>query len=359
VAEVALTQVTKTYDQTPVLSELSLHIPDGEFCVILGPSGCGKSTLLRLVAGLETVDSGQIHIGGTDVTNTPPNKRAVGMVFQNYALYPHMTVAENIGLPLRLRKEETAKITSRVHEVANMLGLAELLERRPRQLSGGQRQRVALGRAIAQRPRVYLLDEPLSNVDALLRVRMRNELSHLWQTLGTTVIYVTHDQSEALSLGTKVCVLHEGRVQQAGSPGEIYDRPHNRFVAGFVGSPPINLVRGRLRAEKTYFFDPWQMPLPMELPLDVRALKGQEVTVGVRPENVVALVDPERTFTIKGEAERIEYQGAVTWVTCRVAGQSLVARAKEGADIRVGRVCHLQVDRDRLHWFNQETGIRV
>jgi multiple sugar transport system ATP-binding protein len=359
VAEVALLNVTKSFAETPVLHELSLHVPDGEFCVILGPSGCGKSTLLRIIAGLEDVDQGTVHIDGKDVTQTPPNRRGVGMVFQNYALYPHMTVAENIGLPLRLRKEGAESIAHRVREVAGMLGLLDLLERRPRQLSGGQRQRVALGRAVAQRPEVYLLDEPLSNVDALLRARMREELSQLWKTLGTTVVYVTHDQTEALSLGTRICVLNEGRMLQTGSAQEIYDRPHNQYVAGFVGTPPICFVPGRLRFDKNLFFDPWQLPLSLETAGYLKTWQGRDVVLGVRPENLSLADDPETGFTLKGEIDRIEYLGAVTWLTCRVAGSVLIARAGKVPIPRVGGRCYLRVDRDVLHWFDPDTGVRI
>jgi multiple sugar transport system ATP-binding protein len=359
VAEVALLDVTKSFTKAPVLHELSLHVPDGEFCVILGPSGCGKSTLLRIIAGLEGVDQGSVHIGGKDVTETPPNRRGVGMVFQNYALYPHMTVAENIGLPLRLRKEGTEGISARVREVAGMLGLSELLERRPRQLSGGQRQRVALGRAVAQRPEVYLLDEPLSNVDALLRARMREELSQLWKTLGTTVVYVTHDQTEALSLGTQICILHEGRMRQTGNAQEIYDRPRNQFVAEFVGTPPICFVTGRLRYDNNLYFDPWKLPLPLETAGHLKTWQGRDVVLGVRPENLQLVDDPGSAFVLKGEVDRVEYLGAVTWLTCRVAGSVLVARAVRPPIPRIGQRCYLHVDRDMLHWFDPDTGNRI
>jgi multiple sugar transport system ATP-binding protein len=359
VAEVALTGVSKSFGGTPVLNDLSLHVPDGELCVVLGPSGCGKSTLLRLVAGLEETDAGHIHIGGKDITRTPPSRRGVGMVFQNYALYPHMTVAENIGFPMRLRKERTEAIDTRVRDVAAMLDLSELLQRRPRELSGGQRQRVALGRAIAQKPAVYLLDEPLSNVDALLRVRMRTELARLWRSLNATMIYVTHDQSEALALGSKICVLNEGRIQQAGSARDIYDAPLNRFVAGFVGTPPINFVEGTLQFDRNLFFEPWKLPLPLEASAQLAAWKGHRVVLGVRPEALEVVGDPGTSFTLKAEVESSEYLGSVTWISCRASGQTLIARAGSDAPRKTGAWCHIRVDRTRLHWFHPDTGVRV
>jgi len=359
VAEVALIGVSKSFDTTPVLSDLSLQVAEGEFCVVLGPSGCGKSTLLRLVAGLEEVDSGRIFIGGKDVTAAPPRSRNVGMVFQNYALYPHMTVAENIGLPLRLRKVKGEKIMLRVREVAAMLGLQDLLERRPRQLSGGQRQRVALGRAIAHSPQAFLFDEPLSNVDALLRVRMRTQIAELWQSLGATVIYVTHDQTEALALGSKICILDGGTIQQIGGAHEIYDTPKNRFVAGFVGTPPINLIEGRLRFENNLYFDPWSLPVPLAAAARLSSFHGRDLVLGVRPEDLEAVADLGGQFALKGEVDRTEYLGNVTWVSVRVAGTRLVVKARREGNYHAGQPCHVQVDRERLHWFDRDTGLRI
>jgi multiple sugar transport system ATP-binding protein len=359
VAEVALLGVSKSFDATPVLSDLTLAVADGEFCVILGPSGCGKSTLLRLVAGLEQADSGQIYIGGKDVTATPPQARNVGMVFQNYALYPHMTVAENIGLPLQLKKVTKDKQTARVREVATMLGLQDLLERRPRQLSGGQRQRVALGRAIAHSPQAFLFDEPLSNVDALLRVKMRTQIAQLWQSLGATVIYVTHDQTEALALGSKICILDGGTIQQVGNAREIYDAPKNRFVAGFVGTPPINFIDGRLRFESTLYFDPWGLPIPLSQSARLANLHGRDLVLGIRPEDLTTANDTGGHFAVKAEVERTEYLGNVTWVSVRAFGTSLVVRARPEETFRAGQPCHVQVDRERLHWFDIETGLCI
>lgn len=358
-ADVALFGVNKSFDTTPVLRDFSLTVPDGEFCVILGPSGCGKSTLLRLVAGLESVDSGSVHIGGRDVTNTEPRERKVAMVFQNYALYPHMTVAENIGFPLKLRGQEKSLARQRTEEVAALLGLGDLLERRPRQLSGGQRQRVALGRAIVQEPSVYLLDEPLSNVDALMRVRMRDEMARLWERLRATILYVTHDQSEALALGTKICVLDQGRVQQTGSPREIYEGPRNQFVAGFVGTPPVNMVKGRLRAGEPVTFEPWQWALPVEISSRLSHWHDRDVVLAVRPENVHTMGAPGDGAVLRGAIEHVEYLGSTTWVSCNVGGATLVAKADAQFQGHVGQLCHLHVDTGFLHWFHPESGERL
>jgi multiple sugar transport system ATP-binding protein len=359
VAEVALLGVSKSFDATPVLSLLSLQVADGQFCVVLGPSGCGKSTLLRLIAGLEQVDSGQIYIGGKDVTATPPQARHVGMVFQNYALYPHMTVAENIGLPLRLKKVSPESEKTKVREVAAMLGLQDLLERRPRQLSGGQRQRVALGRAIAHSPQAFLFDEPLSNVDALLRVKMRTQIAELWQSLGATVIYVTHDQTEALALGSQICILDGGKIQQIGNAREIYDTPKNRFVAGFVGTPPINFIDGQLRFEKNLYFDPWGLPIPLTGAAQLSSLHSRAVVLGIRPEDLTTVADPAGEFALKAEVERTEYLGNVTWVSVRTVGTRLTVRARPEERYRAGQTCQVRVDRERLHWFDIESGLRI
>jgi multiple sugar transport system ATP-binding protein len=311
------------------------------------------------VAGLEKVDSGSIRIGGQDVTHTEPRERRVAMVFQNYALYPHMTVAENIGFPLKLRKVPRGEAADRVGEIAAMLGLADLLTRRPRQLSGGQRQRVALGRAIVQEPTAYLLDEPLSNVDALLRVRMRDEMARLWERLRATILYVTHDQTEALALGTKICVLDQGCVQQTGSAREIYEGPRNRFVAGFVGTPPVNMIAGHLKSGERVTFEPWQWPLPAEVGEYISPWRDRDVVLAVRPEHLRIAPDAGESFALQGVVERVEYLGAVTWVACRVAGGSLMVRADARVTPQVGQPCRVQIDHRHLHWFHPETGERL
>ena len=247
-ASVAIREVRKAFGTTSVLHGVDIAIRDGEFVVLVGPSGCGKTTLLRMIAGLENITGGEIHIGERVVNNLPPKERDVAMVFQNYALYPHMTVAANMAFSMKLRGAPQSEIDMRVNRAAEILGLSHLLARFPRQLSGGQRQRVAMGRAIVRDPQVFLFDEPLSNLDAKLRVQMRTEIKELHQRLKTTTVYVTHDQIEAMTMADKIVVMHEGRVEQSGAPLELYDKPANLFVAGFIGSPAMNMIKGRIRA---------------------------------------------------------------------------------------------------------------
>src|SRR6187551_884350 len=263
-APVAIRDVHKAFGPVHVIHGVDVSIADGEFVVLVGPSGCGKSTLLRMIAGLENITGGEIRIGDRVVNNVPPKERDIAMVFQNYALYPHMTVAANMGFSLKLRGAPKTEIDSRVNRAADILGLKPLLERFPRQLSGGQRQRVAMGRAIVRDPQVFLFDEPLSNLDAKLRVAMRSELKELHQRLKTTSIYVTHDQIEAMTMGDKIVVMKDGRIEQMGAPLELYDRPNNLFVAGFIGSPAMNLLKGRVRANgNTLLEGPEDVQLPL------------------------------------------------------------------------------------------------
>ena len=283
-ASVELKGISKSFDDTSVVESLDLSIADGEFLVLVGPSGCGKSTTLRMIAGLESADEGELLMGGELVNDVSPKDRDIGMVFQSYALYPHMTVAENMAFGLKLRKTPKEEIRSRVEQVASSLGLDTLLERKPSQLSGGQRQRVAMGRAIVREPRVFLFDEPLSNLDAALRVEMRAELSALHRRLGTTMIYVTHDQTEAMTLGTRIAVLHGGKLQQVDTPLHLFDKPVNKFVAGFIGSPKMNFMDANLSSDFSHFDtaigrvdNPWKG----------LGLEGVEkLTLGVRPAHV-------------------------------------------------------------------------
>src|SRR5829696_5644563 len=277
--------VTKTFGGACVVDDLSLDVRDGEFIVLLGPSGCGKTTTLRMLAGLENVTSGDILIEGERINDVPTQHRDLAMVFQSYALYPHMTIAENIGYPLRVRKLKKAERAARVQRVAEMLEIESLLERKPRQLSGGERQRVALARAIVREPRAYLMDEPLSNLDARLRVQMRGELKRLQHQLGTTTIYVTHDQAEAMTLASRVAVMKKGRLQQFDTPMNIYNHPANRFVAEFVGSPSMNFVEGRI--ERGFFLSD-----SIRVPINRRAPAGR-VTIGIRPEHIQVLTVPQ------------------------------------------------------------------
>ncbi len=293
-SKVELKNITKIYSgDVPAVDDVSFEVNEGEFAVLVGPSGCGKSTLLRMVAGLEEITSGGLYFDGACVNSLPPKDRDIGMVFQNYALYPHMTVFENIAFPLSVRKESKTEIKKSVHETAEMLGLAPLLERKPKELSGGQRQRVALGRAIVRKPKVFLFDEPLSNLDAKLRVSMRAEITEVQRKLGTTAIYVTHDQVEAMTMGTKLVVLRDGKLMQTGSPGALYNDPDNQFTAGFIGSPQMNFFSGKLVASGEIRFEEangaFALALSGKSLRQPAATSMDKVTIGIRPENVELL----------------------------------------------------------------------
>lgn len=344
-AEVLLEDVGKVYGEDVVaVKEMSLDIPDGEFVVFVGPSGCGKSTALRMIAGLEDITSGQVHIGEQVVNDLPPRDRDIAMVFQNYALYPHMNVRENMGFALKLKKEDKQEINRRVEEAAKILGIESFLDRKPKALSGGQRQRVALGRAIVREPKAFLMDEPLSNLDAKLRVNMRTEISKLHNRLGTTTIYVTHDQTEAMTMADRIVVLKDGVVQQVASPQQMYERPENVFVAGFIGSPAMNFIKARLeRAEGGYSVIFGEGARQTSIPLSKEAVSehpqlgeyaGREVILGVRPEHM----EDARFVTAKSggapsgnvlevEPEVIESMGSEKYVYFAV-GTNQVAHSK-------------------------------
>ena len=317
--------VTKTFGGASVVDDLSLEIRDNEFIVLLGPSGCGKTTTLRMLAGLESVTSGDIFIDGERVNDVPTQHRDLAMVFQSYALYPHMTIAENIGYPLRVRKLDKADRAARVQRVAAMLEIEPLLERKPRQLSGGERQRVALARAIVREPRAYLMDEPLSNLDARLRVQMRGELKRLQHQLGTTTIYVTHDQAEAMTLASRVAVMKKGRLQQFDTPLKIYNEPANRFVAEFVGSPSMNFIE-----------------------------KG-EVTIGIRPEHIKVLTTPQDD-AIEARVYVTELMGNETFVFLSVGDNRLIARAPAEFRAEVETKVWLKVATEKIHFFDPKSG---
>src|SRR5689334_18603851 len=285
-AEVSLSAVRKSFGSTEVVHGVDVSIADGEFCVLVGPSGCGKSTLLRMIAGLEEITGGEIRIGARRVNELPPKERDIAMVFQNYALYPHMTVGKNMAFSLMLAKQDQATIASKVGRAAEILALTPLLDRYPRQLSGGQRQRVAMGRAIVRDPQVFLFDEPLSNLDAKLRVAMRSEIKELHQRLKTTSIYVTHDQIEAMTMGDKIVVMRDGRIEQTGSPLELYDHPANQFVAGFIGSPAMNFLPGTLRREGGSARVELADGTRLDAPLEAGGSDGQPVIYGTRPEHL-------------------------------------------------------------------------
>jgi len=339
--------VTKTFGGACVVDDLSLEVSDGEFIVLLGPSGCGKTTTLRMLAGLESVTSGDILIDGERVNDVPTQHRDLAMVFQSYALYPHMTIAENIGYPLRVRKLDKAERTVRVQRVAAMLEIESLLERKPRQLSGGERQRVALARAIVREPRAYLMDEPLSNLDARLRVQMRGELKRLQHQLGTTTIYVTHDQAEAMTLASRVAVMKKGRLQQFDTPLSIYNHPANRFVAEFVGSPSMNFVEGEIR--DGMFVSESMRILLSDFPEQTR------VTVGIRPEHIQVLTSGE-DGAIEARVYVTELMGNETFVFLSVGNNRLIARAPAEFRADVETKVWLRIASEKIHFFNPESG---
>lgn len=303
-ANVKLEKITRRFNNSTAIEDISFEVPDGEFWVLVGPSGCGKSTILRTIAGLETATSGNLYIGDTLVNNIPPRQRDVAMVFQNYALYPHMTVAENLAFGLQMRKADAKIIKERVEKVARSLDISHLLDRKPKQLSGGQQQRVALGRAIAREPQVFLLDEPLSNLDAQLRDDTRAELKQLHQRVGITTIYVTHDQVEAMTLADKIVVLNRGRIQQIGEPQAIYARPANRTIATFLGSPPMNILPATYSGDR-FNLGEQSLICPSIIKDKLQLREGQNVDLGIRPENV-KLIEPQRRRERREEKEERE-----------------------------------------------------
>ena len=354
-AEVTLRSVRKVYPNGFVaIADASFEIRDGELLVLVGPSGCGKSTLLRMIAGLEEVSSGAILIGERDVTHLEPRDRDIAMVFQSYALYPHMTVARNLGFGLELRGHDAAEIEKRVKQAAETLELTQFLDRLPRQLSGGQRQRVALGRALVRHPQVFLLDEPLSNLDAKLRASTRAEIARLHRALGTTMIYVTHDQVEAMTLGQRIVVLDKGVIQQIDAPMQIYERPVNLFVAGFLGNPAMNFFRGQLR-DGVLTGSGSQLRLPT-----VKAQAGQEIVAGVRPEDlhiVESSAAPGGGLT--GTVELLESVGSEAFIHATSGGWKLIARSSPYNLPAVGARITLQPAPDRIHFFDAQTGRRL
>jgi len=349
-AGVTIRSLRKAYGTVDVLHGLDIDIPDGAFVVLVGPSGCGKSTLLRMIAGLESVTSGSIRIGEREVMNLPPAERDIAMVFQNYALYPHKTVAANMGFALKLRGLPAAEIRAKVEKAAEVLGLMPYLERYPRALSGGQRQRVAMGRAIVREPAVFLFDEPLSNLDAKLRVQMRTEIRELHQRLRTTTVYVTHDQIEAMTMADEIVVLNGGRIEQMGAPLDLYDRPANVFVAGFIGSPAMNLVRGRVVGGAVA-----ALGARLPLPDGARTAEGQEVIWGLRPEHLALAGDGPVAATVAV----IEPTGLETHVALRAEGGDLVGLFRERHALRPGQTLRLAPVAGAVHLFDARTGGRI
>ena len=354
-ASVTIQAVKKSFGDVAILHGVDIDIPDGSFTVLVGPSGCGKSTLLRMIAGLEEIHGGEIRIGERRVNDLPPKERDIAMVFQNYALYPHMTVRDNMAFSLALAKADKATIETKVQRAAEILALVPLLDRYPRQLSGGQRQRVAMGRAIVRDPQVFLFDEPLSNLDAKLRVAMRSEIKELHQRLKTTSIYVTHDQIEAMTMGDKIVVMRDGRIEQTGSPLELYDHPANQFVAGFIGSPSMNFLPGTLRRGAGAAHVELHDGTLLAAPLQAGGSDGQPVVYGTRPEHLTLAASggiPSRVVVM-------EPTGMDTFVACRHEGAELSAVFRERHDFLPGSTIHLQPDLQRAHLFDAANGQRL
>src|SRR5690348_10279549 len=362
-ARVTLDGVRKVYDNGFVaVHGVDLVVEDGEFVVLVGPSGSGKSTTLRIIAGLESLSDGQLSIGGRVVNDVPPNERDIAMVFQSYALYPHMSVYENMAFALHLRKMPSSEIDARVREAAQILGITAVLERRPRQLSGGQRQRVAIGRAIVRQPRVFLFDEPLSNLDAKLRVQMRREIARIRRELSATVVYVTHDQVEAMTLGDRIVVMNEGRAEQIGSPLELYDHPQTLFVATFIGSPAMNIVDGIARFDAGARFvanddATFAIPLTAKQAERVGETAAERLAAGIRPEDIRIVTDRDASgIAIPAIVDAAEPLGNEVLLYLRAGGEDVTVRADARRLPRPGERLHLAIDAARVHYFDRSTG---
>ncbi len=362
-AEVALRNVIKRFDNVEAVRSINLDIPDNEFVVLVGPSGCGKSTTLRMIAGLEEVTAGDIYIGGELVNDLPPKDRDIAMVFQNYALYPHMSVFENMSFGLKLRKFPKAEIKKRVDHAARILDITELLDRKPKALSGGQRQRVAMGRAIVRNPKVFLFDEPLSNLDAKLRVQMRTEIKRVHQLVKTTTVYVTHDQVEAMTLADRVVVMNGGVIEQIAAPQDLYHHPKTHFVAGFIGSPAMNFLRCRVEqngvGQRVRISDKIGLPVPASLANRFQSLNGKELIFGLRPEHITeprrSGRDPQSEFA--ATLDVVEPMGMETMVYFTVDGQEVCGRVDPGSAKGPGESMRLSADMDRMHLIDPQTGL--
>jgi multiple sugar transport system ATP-binding protein len=363
-AELKLDHIYKIYDnKVTAVSDFNLHIQDKEFIVFVGPSGCGKSTTLRMVAGLEEISKGDFYIDGKRVNDVAPKDRDIAMVFQNYALYPHMSVRDNMAFGLKLRKFPKDEINRRVNEAAKILGLEPYLDRKPKALSGGQRQRVALGRAIVRDAKVFLMDEPLSNLDAKLRVQMRAEIAKLHQRLQTTTIYVTHDQTEAMTMATRLVVMKDGLIQQVGSPKEVYEKPENVFVGGFIGSPAMNFVNGKVEDGK-FVIDTITLSIPegkMKV-LREQGYVGKEVILGVRPEDIhdePVFIEASPGTKLNAKIDVSELTGAETMLYSSISGQDIIARVDARSNIKPGDTIELAIDMNKTHFFDVETESRI
>jgi multiple sugar transport system ATP-binding protein len=362
VASVILKNIVKRFKSVTAVDDLCIEIQDKEFAVLVGPSGCGKTTALRMIAGLESVTAGEITIGDRLVNDVAPKDRDIAMVFQNYALYPHMNVRDNLGFGLKMRKFPKPEIDQRVKEAADILGIHELLDRKPKQLSGGQRQRVAVGRAIVRKPEVFLFDEPLSNLDAKLRVAMRAEISKLHRRLGATIIYVTHDQVEAMTMASRIFIMQNGALQQSGVPLDVYKQPANRFVAGFIGSPAMNFIPATLVEDRGNYFvhtDHFKVQLPDAFYPGVKAYAGRSVIFGVRPEDMAEQqqeLSETRANTIPTRVEVVETLGAETFVHLTCGSHAMVARATvPDRPLIVGQALEIALNMSNIHLFDQET----
>lgn len=359
-AHVVLKNVNKVFPGGVVaVKDATVEVADKEFLVIVGPSGCGKSTFLRLIAGLEELTSGEIYINGKLVNNVPPKDRDIAMVFQNYALYPHMTVFDNMAFGLKLRKYPKDEIKRRVEEAARILGVEHLLDRKPKALSGGQRQRVAVGRAIVRKPKVFLFDEPLSNLDAKMRVQMRAELAKLHRRLEATIIYVTHDQIEAMTMGDRIVVLKDGEVQQIADPMTLYDSPVNKFVAGFIGSPSMNFIEGRITREGDLYFDEgtFKAKVPGSVASNLEPYVGKDIILGVRPESIECIKEqePDQNVSFKARVEVVEPMGSEIILYVTTGKTPLVARLLSRMEFGTGEEIGLSMDMTRVHFFDPST----
>jgi multiple sugar transport system ATP-binding protein len=361
-AEVALRNVTKRFDEVEAVRSINLDIPNNEFVVLVGPSGCGKSTTLRMVAGLEEVSAGDIYIGGELVNDLPPKDRDIAMVFQNYALYPHMTAFENMSFGLKLRKFSKEEIKKRVDNAARILDIVPLLERKPKALSGGQRQRVAMGRAIVRDPKVFLFDEPLSNLDAKLRVQMRTEIKRVHQMVKTTTVYVTHDQVEAMTLADRVVVMNNGSIEQIATPQELYHNPKTRFVAGFIGSPAMNFLRCRLEGDgaglHVRLSDGVNLPVPSSRGARYGTLSGKELLLGLRPEHITEprRSDRDQNREFAARLDVVEPMGMETMVFFRIDGQEICGRVEPGSAAGSGETMRLYANMDHMHLIDPQSG---
>ncbi|MFI8495795.1 ABC transporter ATP-binding protein [Peribacillus butanolivorans] len=363
-AQLSFKNIYKKYDQdTTIVKDFNLEVNDGEFIVLVGPSGCGKSTTLRMIAGLEEISEGDFYINGKRMNDVTPKDRDIAMVFQSYALYPHMTVYDNMAFGLKLRKYKKTEIDQRVKHAAQILGLEKYLERKPKALSGGQRQRVALGRAIVRNAKVFLMDEPLSNLDAKLRVQMRAEISKLHQKLQTTTVYVTHDQTEAMTMATRLVVLKDGIIQQVGTPKEVYERPDNIFVGGFIGSPGMNFFKGTL-TESHFKIGEWKLEVPQEKMkrLKNKGYANKEIIIGIRPEdfyNEKTLLDLPHHTKVTVTIEVSELMGSETYLYSNIDGQSFVARVDSSNDVHSQSKVDLALNMEKAHFFDAQSEKRI